>query len=391
MATTQNAMTAGQQNAIATQLILQNSVDRIQQIYNQTVSVAAVNGVVNVQPRNVGLIRGFIIDITATVTNGAAAAATLTNFGAANILSGITLTDLQNNTRVQTTGWHVHAINTARSMRPFGLPLSLANATPAIKYGNNYNLINAPATLAATNGTGTVTMRYYLPVAYSQTDLTGAIFAGVVNATMNLGLTFNQQCVGTDPAQSVYNTATPVNGATFGGITNATVTVYQHYFDQLPVASGPSPTPILPLQSISTAYELKNTSVSGITANSDFPVSYANFRQFKSTCAIFDNGGVLNAGTDVNYFALQSANFTNIWKLDPGEVQMLSTIANGIDWPVGFYYFSHRNRPINTSQYGNMELVLNANSAASNAQLLIGYEDFAAIGTMNNAASLPGG
>lgn len=391
-----NSMSPGQQNAFARSLILANAVDRVQQIFTTTVSPLQVNGLFNVIPRNVGLIRGFIVDVIAEVSNDDTAhAATLTDLGAANILSQISFTDLQNNVRIQTTGWHMHFINTSRAMRPFGIGYTVAPNAP-VKYGSNFGEVAAPASLAAATAgppvvptTGQVVMRYYVPLAYGQTDLRGAVYANVVNASMNLSLQLNANsfvAAGADATLAVFSGATVQNG--FGGITNVTVNVYQHYLDQIPVTqSGP----VLPMIDISTAYELKNTQVTGITANQDFPVAYSNFRTFMSTFAIFDNGGTLNAGSDVNYFALESANFTNIWKVSPQENALFSMIANGVDWPKGTYYFNHKNRPINTSQFGNMQLILNAETVNAGAQLLMGYEDFSVLNTLNNAGSLAAG
>lgn len=380
-------MTPAQQNALARQLILANAVDRFQQIYTATQSAVSNNGLFNVQPRNVGLIRGFMVEVIASVTNSAGGTATLTNFGAANLLSGITLTDLQNNVRVQTQGWHLHAINTARSMKPFGIGYAVPT-NPPVKYGTTWGEISAPATIAA-SGTGTVTMRYYVPVTYGPQDLRGGIFASVVNATMSLALQVNQNAfvASGDATLGVYS-GSAGGASTLGGIGNVTVNVYQHYYDQIPESNGQ---PVLPVQDLSTIYELKTTSVSGLAAGLDFPISYANFRTFMSTCAIFDNGGTLNTGSDVNYWELQSANFTNIWKMSATESALLSLVANGTDWPAGMYYFNHRNRPINTSQFGNMQLILNAATVNSGAQILLGYEDFAISNTLNAAASLPGG
>lgn len=381
------SLTPGQQNAAARSLILANAVDRVQQIYTSTVSASTVNGLFNVVPRNVGLIRGFIVDVIATLSNSAGGAAALTNLGGANILSQVTFTDLQNNVRIQTSGWHLHFINTARAMRPFGIGYTVA-PNPAVKYGSNFGEVSAPGAIAAST-TGTVVMRYYVPLAYGQNDLRGAVYGNVVNASMNLALQLNQNAMvaAGDATLACYSGSAGAAGS-FGGITNVTVNVYQHYLDQLPVTQNG---PVLPMVDISTAYELKNTQVSGITVNQDFPVSYSNFRTFLSTFAIFDNGGTLNNGSDVNYWALESANFTNIWKVSPQENALFSMVSNGVDWPSGCYYFNHRQRPINTSQFGNMQLILNAESVAAGAQLLMGYEDFSVLNTLNNAGSLAAG
>lgn len=365
-------------NAQARALVLANSVDRIQSIYSGVTNAAQQN-VVNIAPRNVGLIKGFFVDVIATVTNGATNAATLTPIGPANILSQIVFTDLQNNNRIQTTGWHIHFLNTAKAGRPFGIAQTYTNSP--IAYGNNFVEIAAPATIAAATP-GTVTMRYYVPLAYSQSDLRGALYAGVVNATMNLQLTINTAtfaATGTDSVSSVYSGNT-------GTVGNVTINVYQHYLDQLPTTQQG---PVLPMMDLQTFYDLKNTSVNGLTTIQDFPIPYANYRSFLSTYFIYDNGGTLNAGTDLNYIAMQSANFTQLFKMSPFELSLLSRVKHGADFPVGNYYVDHRSKPINTNQYGNMELVLNASTVNANAQVLVGYEAFGQTALMSQAGSLP--
>jgi hypothetical protein len=365
-------------NAQARALVLANSVDRIQSIYSSTTN-AAQQTVVNIAPRNVGLIKGFFVDVIATVTNGATNVATLTPIGPANILSQIVFTDLQNNNRIQTTGWHIHFLNTAKAGRPFGIAQTYTNSP--IAYGNNFVEIAAPATIAAATP-GTVTMRYYVPLAYSQSDLRGALYAGVVNATMNLQLTINAAAfaaTGADSVSAVYSGNT-------GTVGNVQINVYQHYLDQLPTTQQG---PVLPMMDLQTFYDLKNTSVNSLTTVQDYPIPYANYRSFLSTYFIYDNGGTLNAGTDLNYIAMQSANFTQLFKLSPYELSLLSRIKHGADFPVGNYYIDHRSKPINTNQYGNMELVLNASVVNANAQVLVGYEAFGQTALMSQAGSLP--
>lgn len=372
-------MSAQQQNAIARSLVLANSIDRFQSIFAQTVNAANQN-VLNIAPRNVGLIKGFWVEITATLTNSAGGTATLTELGPSNILSQIVFTDLQNNTRIQTSGWHLAAVNTARAQKPFLGAHTLT--TYPIAYGNNYSEISAPATIAA-SGTGTVIMRYYVPLAYSQQDLRGAVYANVVNATMNLQLTLNTAAfvAAGDATLGVYS-------GSAGTVGNVSVTVYQHYLDQLPVQQNQT---VLPFMDLSTIYELKNTAFSAIQPNQDFPIPYANFRSFLSTFALYDNNGTLNAGTDINYIALQSANYTQIFKMSPVTLASLARLKLGIDYPTALYYIDHRNKPINTIQYGNMELIINANSAPAGTQILVGFEDFAMVNYVTGAGSLPGG
>ena len=97
------------QNMAARQLITQNSVDLIQNIFQTTISnyTAGQAYPINVPVRNVGLIKRFWVEIVANVAQGAAETQTKTTLGGANALSQVVLTDLNNQVRVQTSGWHL--------------------------------------------------------------------------------------------------------------------------------------------------------------------------------------------------------------------------------------------------------------------------------------------
>jgi hypothetical protein len=234
-------------------------------------------------------------------------------------------------------------------------------------------------------------MLYWVPLAYNSSDLRGSVYANVVNATMSLQLTVNKNGFApldnTDLSGAVY--ANPAGGAHVVTFNNVTINVYQCYWDQLPMGKNG---PVLPVLDLATIYEIKNTVLSGVTPNGDFPIAYANFRDFLSTFAIFANGagtaGLDPNGDDTNFWALQSANFTNIRKTDPHILHGESRIAIRSDFPPAVNYFSHRTKPISTLQFGNMELILNAKTVNTNAKVLIGYEAFALVNSIVGASSL---
>lgn len=403
---------AAQINQIARQAIKARSVRMLQSIQSTTI-VPGNQPTLTIYPRNVGLICGFWIKVVGTITNGSGVQIDLTQFGPANLLSQIQFNDLSNNTRIQTTGWHLSIINSWKSKRPFGSALIGSTATNTgaqttsvsyrgedspIGYGSNWTTISAPATIAA-SGSGTVTMWYYVPLAYNPDnqnlpDLRGAVYANVVNATMQLFLSFagtygSSVCAanGTDSTSSVYvgDSAGSVAAVT---MSSATVSVYQDYYDQLPIGNQGV---LLPILDLATIYELKYTNATAITAGQDFPYQYANFRDFLSTVAVYVNNGSTGAkgtGADINYWALQSANFTNIWKVEPNLLALMSRQHIGADLPPGCYMFDTRGRPISTTQYGNMQLILNAASGTNNPYMLVAVEDFALVQTLSMAGSL---
>ena len=363
--------------------VLSNAVNMNQRIFSGNYSPAQ-QSVINIPPRNVGLIKGFIIEVTATVTNGENAA-TRTGFGSANLVKNITFNDLNNNVRVNVPGWYLALLDSAR--QGWGYGGAYANNL-AMGYGNNWNVNQGAAALGA-NADGALRHIYYLPIAYSPQDLRGAIYAGVVSAQMNLQVTLNTAPfagAGIDPLNAIYSNA---GGGDYKAGTSVNVSVYQVYLDQLPMTQQG---PILPMLDLNTIYELKSSAYPGIPAAQDFPIPYSNFRDFLSTVAVFDNGGVYNAGSDVNYFSMVSANFTNLFNLPPEILALQARQTFMSDPPPGVYYFDQRDRPINTLAFGNMALNINASQVNAGAQVIVGTEAFAQVNSLlsSSASSLQG-
>jgi hypothetical protein len=378
-------MNVAQANLQARAAILNNGVPRLQNIYSQSVTPSATGAPVNVNFQNVGMVKGFLVRVKGTLHNSdGALTATRTGFGAANVLSNISLFDFNNILRINTTGAHISMLNSAKGNTVFGGAYS---PNVPVSFGNNWTVQSAPATIA--NGAdGAVTYFYYVPLAYSKLDLRGAIYAGLVNATAYLSLTVNPNplvAAGADPISAVYAGAP---GGWKAG-TQVQIDVYQDYIDQLPVANG---SVILPPLDISTVYDLKYTSTgAAITVNQDYGIPYANFRTFLSTMLVVDNGGTFNTGSDVTYFQLQAANSTTFWKYTPDVAALLARGIFMADPPAGVYWFDTRDRPINTQQFGNVQLVVNMNTVNANPSLQVGYEQFDLTQTIALASSLPTG
>lgn len=365
------------QNAFARQAIHGQSRNMVQNIYSQTIATpGAANNIVNISPRLVGFAKRFYVEAVATIANGGGAnTLNLTSLGPANLLSRINFTDLANNVRHNSPGWHFHFVSSAKRARPFG---SAFVSDSPVAFGSNFPVISAPATIAH-GATGTVRMVYEVPITYDDNNLSGGIWLGVTAATANLQLTINPlpgQNTAADTTLSMYSSAT---GAADCSISSITINVYQNYLDQLPIDAR-SGQVILPYNDISTVYMLQDTTqASGLVVNQDYPIPYANNRDFLSTFAIFDNGGTLNSGSDVVTWGIQAANFINFVKYDPTISALMSRNAVQADFPPGVYYFGHRHKPISTSQFGNTELVLNPSVVNAGAKLFIGYEMFALV------------
>lgn len=375
------------------QMVLASSVVMKQKIFSQllTASQAAGTSPINIPPRNVGLVRKFIVEVSGTLNNSSGQNMNITDIGLANLLSQIVFTDLQNNQRIQTTGWHVHFIKTAKHRWPNAAALLATALNQAGVQGNNFGVTVAPTALA-TGGNAPFRMTFEIPLAYSDEDLRGSVYMNVVNAQANLQLTMNPAPFAINTTDSTSAVWKSTGATATSSLTNVTVAVYQEYLDQLPRSNG---IPILPALDLSTIYELKNTTFTGFVANNDFPMPYANFRDFLSTFLIYNDDPSADsgrsAGLDVNYFAKQSANFTNLFKVGPLEQARLARELLLTDLPLGCYYFSDRKKPISTVNYGNIELIVNPITAAAGAYGLIGYEDFALVNALTQAGSLAGG
>jgi P3 major capsid protein len=401
--TSSQKLSPAQINSIARAAIKAKAVRMEQVIFNQsygsalnTANISTTQPVVNVIPRNVGLIMGFWVKVVATINNQTGEIMTLSDFGPSNLLSQIQFNDLNNNTRIQTTGWHIGFLNSIKARRPFGTALVHSTGfDDPINYGSNWGgqialTGGATASTIASNAQATLTMWYWVPLAYSDSDYRGSVYANVVNATMQLNLTFNTNpCIltGNDSTSACFTTAAGGTGSA-GVISAATVEVYQVYLDQLPTGQAGV---LLPILDLATIYEMKNTTFTAITATQDFPMQYSNFRDFLSTLAVYVNTGSTGArgvGADINYWALQSANFTNIWKKEPALIALQTRNHLQTDLPPGAYYFGSREKPISTTQYGNMQLIVNPITAGAGAYVLAGYEDFALVQSLTMAGSL---
>jgi P3 major capsid protein len=374
----QSAQSAAQLNKQARALVLANSKNMIQSITNPTLTSTIPGQVVNIPLRPVGLVKRLWIEINFTLAQAASETLTRTPWGPANILSNVILTDLSNYQRINTAGWHLHMVATAKNRAPYGAAFTTDSQ---VGFGTAFSTVKAPSSITTAQP---LRFFYEVPVCYSDTDLRGAIYANVVNATLNLQLTVNANIVCANTADytlAAYQSST----ASLGTITGFSINVYQNYLDQLPMtAKGP----VLPALDMSMNYLLNNTALTGLTVGQDFPVPYANFRNFLSTTLIYDQNGTLNAGTDINWLRIQVANFTNIINIDPFMQQLLTRLRIGDDAVLGSYYFDHRDAPIVTQQQGNTQLVVNPSSVAASSSVLVGWEAMAFANMLTQAGSL---
>lgn len=389
MTPAQQAAAARQQNLQLRAIVLANAVEMNQQIFSRNFDPTVTQNVI-VNPQNVGLIKGFLVHVTGTVTSAASGTVARTGFGAMNLLTNITFQDLSNNTRINTSGRHLSMLNSARM--GFGYGGAYSPNLPNGMGGNTWPVMVAPSTFG-TSTDQAVSYYYYVPLAYSADDLTGAIYAAVTSGNMQLQMTINPtpMIASGDPLNAVYTG----NAGTWKTGANVNITVYQIFLDQIPQQQvNGQLIPVLPPQDMQTIYMIQETALTGVAVGQDFPLPYANYRNFLSTFITYDNGGVFNSGSDINNIALRSANFTNLFKVDATTQDLFARYTFMGDPPPGVYYLDHRRQPINTIQWGNMQTFINTSSAATTNNgtiVLMGTEAFANVNQIVGAASLAAG
>lgn len=376
------------QNDQAQALVLQVARPMIQPTLAQSVpgNNTAQGQTITFNLNNVGLQTKITVGVTGTITAAAGENLRKTPWGLANIFTQVVLTDLSNIQRINTTGLHLFALASLRNRGAFGA--AFLNDSP-VQMGSNFQVMDGP-TAVAPGAVVPFTFFFELPLAYHDNDLRGAIYSNVTNAQWRLQLTVNPNFIaGSGATDTLFNAYQASTAVPLSTLSNFKVTVYQHYLDQLP--RGSNGQPIVPLFSLSWNYLIINTVSTGMVATQDFPVQYANFRTFLSTIAIFDNGGTFNAGSDVNYVAIQVANQTYLERLDPFMSSLRTRNMIGDDYPAGTYVFDHRRWPIVTDQFGNTQFVLNASQVNNAANLQMMYEMLSIQNQAVNAGSLSAG
>jgi len=389
MQSAQPQITPQQQNMLARNAVIRQGVNMWLPVFTKKFSAVNNEGagtVINIPPRNVGLIKRFVIEVTGLLDTTAALERTAQ--GGANFFSKVEFTDLSNQQRVSTTGWHLVAVSSAKRRRPYATAQTDITRSP-YGYGDTSNAVSVPKTIPI--GTDNVLQMFFeLPLSYTDHDLRGAIYANVTNAVMNIQLVVNPNLFTTTGDRNA-NRGMYSGAAGAATLKEFTVTIHQNFLDQLPIAQQGGP--VLPLLDLSTAYLLNNTAVSGIVANQDNPIPFANFRDFMSLTTYYDDllSNTITGFYLINYFALQSANYTNIFKSGPQKNFLDSRLIIGDDFPTSTYYFDFRDKPVSTIQYGNMELLINPNTVSDNSTVILcGFESLALINMITQAGSLYG-
>lgn len=379
-------MSIDQYNTLARQQLISQSILKKQLIYTFTGNPATINNTINIGGnfvRMAGLLTRFIVEVTATFAELGSNTTVATLIGAANLLSNIQFTDLQNNQRHNCPG--VQLALTSLMKRHYPWLTSFASAQKAFN-GPTTPVPITYATAPTTGATGSARCVYEVPVSISNKDLRGGIFLGVYGAQLSLQLQINPNPA---PASGDSTFAVFFGGAA-SSISSVTVKVYQEYYDQLPMNNGAY---VLPPLDISTVYQLTYTNFTNFTAGTDYYIPFANYRKYLSQSIIYNNsgtdGGLSADGSDISYLAQVAANFTNIFNIEPLEQKRLNREQFMCDLFQGLYVFRSYEKPVDTQNYGNMQLDINPITAGASSYAYTMSEFIAYQNQISQAPSLP--
>lgn len=309
--------------------------------------------------RNVGVITGLKVRLTASVTI-TTAVAVASPFGPYGIVSKFSLLDYNTTERIFASGPMIYMLSSIRRGCPWmgtgqGLVDTLQTALPV-----------------AVGAAQTIECNYEIPVAYDAgNDLRGAILAQTVVGEMFLRITFNLNQTG-DPSAPYL---TSVNSSVLT-ISNIMISVWQNYIQ--PQSNQ------LPLYDLNTVYEYAAmfSSSDNIVVGGTKYLDYPNVRSVMGSYLFYvNNSGVTVNETDISALTLIANGNTRMREMDPLDVRKDMRLMLGGDLAASMYYIPTRRQPIQTWIYSQVQLALQFAAATGTSYVAYGYESTYALNT----------
>lgn len=363
-----NAMVQAQNNA-AMRSALIATAPRMRK--NVTTVLAQSGQTSRIKLFNVGVVTKLQLYITAAVTIGTAVASPSPK-APFNLINRIRLTDYDGTDRINMSGFQFFMLNCVRNREYFGFNNSAAAASVFVN----------PIVPTAV-GNGTISFFLDVPLAFDSEnpipqlqDLRGSILAQTAVGEMYLAIDWNGSYYGNGDVESVYNGA-PTTTVVANGANNISCTMWQEYF--LPQAVGAQGQIPLPGIDLMTVYELNGNlrSSDNLAVNTEKLISYPNVRSVIGVYANYVQAGTLTQGK-INGFRI-IANGNNILR-DHTELSQLFQqrryFVPDMDTVPGAYFVTHREKPIETALYGNVQLGITPNTVGANPYVEVGFESF---------------
>jgi hypothetical protein len=319
-----------------------------------------------IKVNNVGITTKFQLDITALLTIGTAIAVPSAK-APWNLINRLRLTDYDGTDRINVSGYQLFILNCVRNKTLFGFNNESGTAV----------FVNPLVPTAV----GAATLQFFIdvPVAFDPTnmvqqlqDLRGAMLTHTAVGEAYLNIDWTNSLYTNNDIESVYAGAgtTTVVGQSTNYIT---ATAWQEYL--LPQNIGGNlPMPFLDL---STVYEVVGNirTSDSLAVNSDKIISYPNMRAVVGAYFNYVSAGAV-AFANLNGFKLV-ANANNIMREHTNRSKCFEQrLFLNTDLPAGAYFELHREKPIETSLYGNVQMYINPAVVGANAYVEVAWESF---------------
>lgn len=328
-----------QTNAIMRAALLQ-SAPRMRKLLGNFTQGGSLGGTTRVKLFNVGITTKLIIDVVATV-DIAVATATLSPKAPFNLINRVKLTDYDGTDRVNCSGYQLWVAQCVRNEAIVG-------------YNNQSQtaVLTSPLVPTAVAAGSTFRFQLEVPLAYSDTDLRGALLTQTAVGEAYLNLDWNTLFYQNGNADAV------LNGAATTTASNVSINVNVEQEFLLPQnVGGQVPLPAIDLM---TVYELAGAlkSADNLAVNSEKLINYPNVRSVIGAYFNYVNNGIMNAATtDVSKLRL-IANGNNVLREYSATSKLFDQrrfLTPDGDIRAGTYFESHRARPIETALYGNVQ------------------------------------
>lgn len=314
---------------------------------------------------NVGVITKVLLQVSVALTIGTAIA-TASPKAPYNVISRIKVTDYDGTDRVTISGFQLFILNCVRFKQLYGY--------------NNSGLTAAITNPQVSTAVGAGTIQFYIevPLAFDTDndivqlqDLRGSILGQTAVGEMYVSIDWNSSFYANGDADSVYNGA---GTTTITGIT-ITATLWQEYL--LPQAVGQNGEIPLPMVDLMTVYELNGNirSSDNLAVGTEKLINYPNVRSVIGMYLNYTQASTFLTGK-INTLRI-IANGNNILQDRNEFVQIMKQrLWTEGDVPGGAYFLLHREKPIETALFGNVQAGLTPNTVGATPYVEVLTESF---------------
>lgn len=347
---------------------------------NLITQVGALGQTTRIKLFNVGILTSLRILVTCPVTIGTAIAVPSAR-APWNLISRLRITDYDGTDRISLSGFQLYVLDCIRRRQPFGWNNQQAAVAGA-------GIITNPSVPTAV-GNGTISFMLEVPICINDNpwdglnqDLTGAIYAQTGVGELYLNIDWAASLYTNGNIDAVYSGA-PTTTVVLNGVAGPSVQVFQNYIFPQRIEGGKVPLPPIDLSSV---YELAGAirTADNIAVNSEKLISYPNLRRVIGAYVNFYDNNTVSPTNLNNLRILVNASSTLYESSQTLQILEQRLTLEG-DIGSSIYFWNHRNKPIETAIFGNVQLGLTPNAVVATPFMEFMFESI-----YTKGAAIPG-